>query len=185
MAEVTFETNLHLDRLLGTDPKMRAAFQRAVKKVLTQARNTMRGKVRGVSDKEAELAIRKSVYKRILGGNINIITPRYRAGRTAPLPPVVHQLETRLNSKGNHRGGNRIPRSRRTEALLTYWGSDKGFVLRFLNGGTQDRNNGYGNRGNIAARHWFGPMSQKELEAAAQQLDEMMDKIVNEILNKQ
>ena len=184
-ASITFETDLQLDKLLTTDKKMEAKVQKIVRKILGIVVARMRGQMSNVSTKEAYRAIRKSVYKKVLGGNVNIITPRWAAGKRAPLPPVRHRLETETNSKGNHRGGNRIPRSRRTEDLLTYWGSDRGFIMRFLNNGTPRRDtNGVRSVGRIAGNNWFGRMSQNELERVAQQFDELMDKLINEEFNK-
>ena len=87
---------------------------------------------------------------------------------------------------------------------MSYEGADRGFILRFLNQGTTQRNithlteikradgtskfrftsNGgkYGNRGAIAARNWFGQRSQQELERAASNLDKMIDDIIQGIL---
>jgi uncharacterized protein YaaR (DUF327 family) len=91
---------------------------------------------------------------------------------------VVHKLETKTNSKGNHRGGNRMPRSRRTEDLLTYQGADRGFVLRFLNQGTEGRESRFGNRGAIAPRNFFATSSQKAMEQAAEQLDRLIEELI-------
>ena len=41
-----------------------------------------------------------------------------------------------------HRGGNRVPRSQRTEDILTT--ADRGFILRFVNSGTIPRYSGGG-----------------------------------------
>ena len=185
MAEVKFETNLQLDKLLTTDKTMEAKVQRIVRRVLGEVVGRMRGRMENVSKKEAYRAIRKSVYKKVLGGNVNIIPPIYGSGKRAPLPPVRHRLETATNSKGNHRGGNRMPRSRRTEDLLTYWGSDRGFILRFLNEGTPKRStNGVRNVGQIGGNRWFSRMSQDELERTAQMFDELMDKLIEREFNK-
>ena len=84
-----------------------------------------------------------------------------------------------------------------------YQGMDRGFVLRFLNAGTTDRiitsytdrtgtrhNLGSGstvnfrthatggNRGSISARNWFGSASQKALENASFQMQELIDRII-------
>lgn len=72
-----------------------------------------------------------------------------------------------------------MPRSRRTEDLLTYMGADRGFILRFLNEGTPNRStNGIRNVGQIAGNNWFGPMAQRELEHAAEQFDKLLDALI-------
>ena len=185
MADVTFETDLRLDKLLVSDKAMEAKVRRIVEKVLNLARNSVRGRMKLSSTKAAYLAIRKSVYKKILGGNINIAPSRYHSDRRAPLPPVRHRLETATNTKGNHRGGNRMPRSTRTEDLLTYWGVDRGFILRFLNAGTPQRNtNGTRYVGQIQGQYWFGNASQTALEDAAKAFDTLMDKLIEQEFNR-
>lgn len=71
-----------------------------------------------------------------------------------------------------------MPRSRRTEDLLTYQGADRGFILRFLNAGTDDRNSHIGHRGAISARSFFADSSQQAMEKAAQQLDGLIEDLI-------
>ena len=84
---------------------------------------------------------------------------------------------------------------------MSYFGKDRGFVLRFLNAGTRVRYNGgrngrteeqyntfiahhegRGHRGAISARNWFGGASQHQLENAANNLDKMINDIILGIL---
>lgn len=171
-----------LERLLMSNPEMEKKVQGLIRKVLLQARKQIsfaayQIDVMESSPRQAYKAVKSSVYRRILGGNVSILNKR-KAGKRGPVPPVVHQLETRTNSKGNHRGGNRIPRSRRTEDLLTYQGSDLGFVLRFLNAGTSIRKSHFGNRGQISARGFFAESSQPAMEKAAEQLDVLIEELI-------
>ena len=171
-----------LERLLISNPEMEKKVQGLIRKVLLQARKQIsfaayQIDVMESSPRQAYKAVKHSIYKRILGGNVSILNKR-KAGKRGPVPPVVHQLETRTNSKGNHRGGNRISRSRRTEDLLTYQGSDLGFVLRFLNAGTNIRKSRFGNRGQISARGFFAESSQPAMEKAAEQLDTLIEELI-------
>lgn len=171
-----------LESLLMSNPEMEKKVQGLIRKVLLAARREISGRIKDggymKSDpRQAYKAVKSAVYRRILGGNVSILNKR-RAGKHGPLPPVVHQLETRVNSKGNHRGGNRMPRSRRTEDLLTYQGADRGFILRFLNAGTDDRNSHIGHRGAISARSFFADSSQQAMEKAAQQLDGLIEDLI-------
>lgn len=169
-----------LESLLMSNPAMEKKVQGLIRKVLLAARKEIStaasGKIKN-DPRQAYKAVKTAVYRRILGGNVSILSKR-RAGKRGPLPPVVHQLETRVNSKGNHRGGNRMPRSRRTEDLLTYQGSDRGFILRFLNAGTSDRESRIGNRGAISARSFFATSSQRAMEKAAEQLDVLIEDLI-------
>ena len=171
-----------LESLLMSNPAMEKKVQGLIRKVLMAARREISNDIKGggvmKSDpRQAYKAVKTAVYRRILGGNVSILNKR-KAGKRGPVPPVVHQLETRVNSKGNHRGGNRMPRSRRTEEQLTYAGSDRGFILRFLNQGTSDRESRIGNRGSITARHFFADSSQKAMEKAAEQLDALIEDLI-------
>ena len=169
-----------LESLLMSNPEMEKKVQGLIRKVLLAARRTISGDAKGMmknDPRQAYKAVKSAVYRRILGGNVSILNKR-KAGKRGPVPPVVHQLETRVNSKGNHRGGNRMPRSRRTEDLLTYQGADRGFILRFLNAGTEGRESRIGNRGSISARNFFENSSQKAMEQAAAQLDALIEDLI-------
>ena len=173
-----------LESLLMSNPEMEKKVQALIRKVLLQARREISGSIQSgdvmKSDpRQAYKAVKSAVYRRILGGNVSILSKR-KAGKRGPVPPIVHQLETRVNSKGNHRGGNRMPRSRRTEDLLTYQGADRGFILRFLNAGTADRESRIGNRGNISARSFFASSSQQAMEKAAEQLDTLIENLIKQ-----
>ena len=127
-------------------------------------------------------AIRSTVYRAVLGGNLNLLSSR-KAGTPGPIPPVRHKLDYETNSKGNHRGGNRMPRSRRTTQMLGYRGFDRIFVLRFLDGGTTSRISHGGNRGSIASRNWFQNAGTQAFNNAAQNLESLIDELIQEELN--
>ena len=141
--------------------------------------------------RKAYKAVRYAVYKRVLGGQVNILQSRKAGAMNLYEPP----------KKGlPKRGGNRVLRSKRTTDIMSYQGKDRGFILRFLNQGTGDRaihsmgNRALqtgsvsilktkslgGNRGSITARNWFGGASHKELENVAGRLQEIIDKVIND-----
>ena len=95
-----------------------------------------------------------------------------------------------------HRGGNRMLRSQRTQSILDLPGSDRGFILRFVNSGTYPRyangRNGKwtktGNRtfaklqeagdyyrGAIAPRNFFGTNGEREIKVAMNNLTRLID----------
>lgn len=178
MDTIELENNVKLERLLTTNPEMEKKIRSIIRKFILSVQKSIENTAKQYSTKDAYRAVRRAVYKKILGGNINILPGRARAGERAPLPPVYHRYEHELNKHNNHRGGNRMPRSRRTEDLLTYMGADRGFVLRFLNSGTTDRHNGTRRTGAIGAKNWFGPLAQRELEQAAAQFDTLLDELI-------
>lgn len=173
-----------LESLLMSNPAMEKKVQGLIRKVLLAARREVSNAANQTSvmksdPRQAYKAVKSAVYRRILGGNISILSKK-RAGARGPVPPIYHALEHRTNSKGNHRGGNRMPRSRRTEDLLTYQGADRGFILRFLNQGTNDRESRIGNRGHIAPRSFFANSSQQAMEKAAEQLDGLIEDLIKQ-----
>ena len=190
-----------LEALLMKNPAMEKKVHGLIRKVLAEARKSMTAEARQVMDSDprhASRAIRTMVYKRILGGNINILRKK-RAGNGGGSYTPTRTLRT------GQRGGNRRDRSDRTKNLESYYGSDRGFVLRFLNSGTNDRFVPFradearehvrrgsrggniakygktintGRRGHIAARDWFGNRGQKELDNAADNLGKLIDEMI-------
>ena len=143
----------------------------------------------------AAQSVRRIVYKRILGGNINILN-RQTAGR-----PNSYEAPRKLVP--GHRGGNRMVRSKRTDDILHYGPVDRGFILRMVNAGTNPR---YANgrnvtggknrnlsklmklqeegdwyRGSISGRNFFGRDGQKALDKAMEGLVKMIDREVEKI----
>ena len=173
-----------LESLLMSNPQMEKKVQGLIRKVLLVARkqigDTAKGEMKS-DPRQAYKAVKSAVYRQILGGNVSILNKR-KAGTSGPVPPVYHALEHRTNSKGNHRGGNRMPRSRRTEDLLTYQGADRGFILRFLNAGTSDRNSRIGHRGSIGARNFFANNSHTTMQKAAGELATLIDELIKKEL---
>lgn len=188
-----------LKAMMSDDPSFRKRVNNVIRRVLMEARKQVMENAKDVLDSDprhAYRAVRSAVYKRILGGQLNILAKR-KAGA-----PTNYQKPRKGLPK---RGGNRWGRSARTKAIEGYEGSDRGFILRFVNAGTVDRGiRSYtdksgtvhdlrsassmniktrglsGNRGNIKARNWFGSASQRALESAAGNMDEFIDKVINE-----
>jgi hypothetical protein len=114
--------------------------------------------------------VKSSIYRKILGGNVSILNPRKAGARYQLVRP------RKLDQNPRQRGGNRRKRSERTNAIDSYFGKDRAFILRFVNNGTNDRQTRYGNRGRISVPgNWFPNMAQKELELAAENLANIME----------
>jgi len=144
---------------------------------------------------QAYRAVRSLVYKRIYGGNINILTGKRKRG-SQPIPASPTQ---------SGRGGNRRQRSANTIRMMGYWGEDRGFVLRWINEGTNPRHIGTsnntkvnkrigrgvtsasvagsrnGNRGRITARHWFEGASMSALYDASARMTAMVDEAIMQV----
>ena len=175
---ITIQNNVHLEKLLTTDPAMEAEIKNAIDYILAEARKDV------VSDLSAKItndpkhavrAVRRTLYKQILGGNINILRKK-RAGRTGTVP---------ASSRG---------RLKKTEQILGYQGSDRGFILRFLNAGTNPRESSYMNahlirngnrasRGMITGKDFFGPAAKAAINQVLPILQQKFDKIIQQQIN--
>lgn len=153
---------------------------------LGKARGRLSKDAKGVignDPRDAYKAVKRSVYRQILGGNLSILSKK-RAGKTRVA--VVRERAEVVDKNGQHRGGNRRTRSARTDQVDSYYGSDRGFILRFLNDGTYkspQRETRYGNRGSIAARNWFQRMSEKEMVVAVNSIFDLVDKEIDRALS--
>ncbi len=185
------EWSKRVDKLLTTNPHMKTALQDVVRRALKDVRSSLSkdassGLGMKSDPRQAYKAVRYAVYKRIFGGQVNILQKR-KAGS-----PGSYQKPTKGLSR---RGGNRWGRSQRTKDLEGYVGSDRGFILRFLNAGADGRQihsytgtdgrkhnlrSGSGNRGSIAPRNWFGPRSLQEMEKAAAAIQDLIDDLILE-----
>ena len=186
----------NLKAVMSTDPKMRKVIQQHIREALWEARREMINSINFVNGdpRQSLRAIRNSVYEKILGGQINIKKSKSdHGGGSSYTPP-------RTLTPGQ-RGGNRRPRSERTEQINRGSPLDRGWVLNILNKGTKTRVIGFrntvkanrsayekrvtrisrgekshtGNRGSIAARNWFMPAAENALSMAMQRISEMIE----------
>ena len=176
------ELSKKLDRLQAHDPRMEKRITDIIRKAIKYARSMVSrdAKASMSSDpRHAYKAVRTMVYKRILGGNINILQKRIASGSKSGYEPP-------RTLRPGQRGGNRVPRGATTQRYMDYEGSDRGFILRFLNSGTGQRTAGnrggrlHGNRGSIAARHWFPSSGQRAMNSAAQFIVDEVDRLIAE-----
>lgn len=122
------EEQERLKRILATDPTFERQLQKVIDQALVAVRKGLVSDAASVIESDprhAQRAVRRSVYKRILGGQVNILKKR-RAGKMGELPDADARQYWRR-------------RSYRTGELNRYQGSDRGFILRFLNKGTAAR----------------------------------------------
>lgn len=166
-----------IGELAVDDRRMSRNIRTILRKVLSDARRAVSRQARANIDKDprkAYMAVRHAVYRRILGGQVNILSRRTNNGRM-----YVGRKTPRL--RPGQRGGNRRKRSARTEQVDSYYGSDRGFILRFINAGTEERHTRYGRRGSITARNWFGNASTSALDKAAGEFAELVERAVEEV----
>ena len=135
VVEGLVEQMQQLDALLASNPEMEKKMRRVISKVMIKAQKWMQKKMADdiTNDpRHAAKAVRKAVYRRILGGNINILR-KSRATEGASTYTPTRTL------KAGQRGGNRRLRSERTHRMDSYNASDRGFILYWLNSGTDTR----------------------------------------------
>lgn len=195
-----------LERLLMGNPQMEKRVQKLIRKVLMQARREIGNGIRFKhgSPRQAYKAVKTAVYRQILGGSVSILRKR-RAGTQ------FSNYEPPRTLKAGQRGGNRRPRSQRTDDLIHYAGPDRGFVLRFLNAGTHGRAIEFrydearehvhrgsqggnlkkygktintGRRGNIEPRNFFGQLAPSAMNRAADHLTKLIDDMIKQEFNK-
>ena len=185
----------NLQAAMTTDPKMRKAIQHHIREALWEARKEMINSITFANGdpRQSLRAIRNSVYDKILGGQINIRKSKSDHGSGNGYTPPRKLVP-------GQRGGNRRPRSERTEQINRGSPLDRGWILNILNKGTKTRvigfrntvkgnrdryntrvtriSRGYtartGNRGSIAARNWFMPAAESALSQAMQRISEMV-----------
>ena len=198
---VVLEQRKVLEQALSTNPKTQKALQKLIRKALLQARASMENYVKTKLDngdpRGAARAIRTSVYRKILGGNINILDPKKAHGTNNYEPPRT--------LRPGQRGGNRRPRSVRTNDVMHYAGEDRGFILRFVDSGTKQRAierqmefklagggsrfkwvqdaSQYGNRGSISARGFFRSGAEPRLRYAVAYLADLIDEELEKMLD--
>lgn len=165
-----------LERLVAVDSPAVKNVRKIISTELATMRKEMTKAAKDAMDSDprhARTAVRRGVYKAILGGHVNILS-----SRTAGQKRLI-RMRRKLDSNPNQWGGNRTRVSQRTENLNSYWGKDRGFILRFLNTGTSDRTSRYGNRGSISARMWFSNVSNGEMEKAAEHISRLIDEEID------
>lgn len=183
---IILEQQKVLEAALSTNPKTQKVLQKLIRKALMDVRPQLVAAARGAMGSDprgAAQGIRTSVYKKILGGNVNILNMRKKTGS-----PTSYEPPRKLQP--HQRGGNRVPRGKRTDTVMHYGPHDRQWILRFINSGTSERMAGTrggrlsGNRGSIAARNFFGSAASSALAKAADNLATLIDTELEAMLNK-
>jgi hypothetical protein len=171
--QVAQNTSEALAVLFVDNPDTRKRIRKIIREELKDAAKRLREDAKYEMDEDprkAFLAVKSSIYRKILGGNVSILNPRKAGARYQLVRP------RKLDQNPRQHGGNRRKRSERTNTIDSYFGKDRAFILRFVNNGTNDRQTRYGNRGRISVPgNWFPNMGQKELELAAENLANIME----------
>lgn len=188
-----FKNQLDVLQALSTvDGELGKRLRESIFQELKAARNRIVGNIKFANGDPRGTAssVKRYVAAKYLGGVISILNGGVSSGRTQSYEPP-------RKLRPGQRGGNRRPRSKRTDNVMHYVGEDREFILRFVNSGTKQRAierlmefkrasggskfkwvqdaSQYGNRGQIAPRNFFGSLGQPELERAAANLGRIID----------
>ena len=192
-----------LEAALSTNPKTQKALQKLVREAVLEARRVVVNSIHfdNGDPRNTRQSVRTTVYRKILGGNINILNSKKSHGKNGYVAP------RKLRPK--QRGGNRMARSVRTQQILNYSGLDREFIMRFVDSGTKQRFVGFrnamssnhnrylqtkdrwdagenrtGNRGAIAARGFFARYGERAMEMAAERLAVLIETELASTLDK-
>lgn len=169
--ELHVQTNADFERLVSNSAEMQKVLRKAMRRVLTKALQATRKALHAAMQNDpraAYKAVRRVVYKKSFGGNINILSLSRAKDRSAPLPGRRLRI--------GKAGGNRLRRSERTIRMMQYYGQDRGFVLRFMNSGTGVRQTRYGSRGSLPAKFNFTAIAKQAAEEALPEIQKVLDK---------
>lgn len=120
--------------------------------------------------------------KGLIWGQIKIFQPKTAGNRKN-----TYVQPRKLDQNPHQRGGNRVPRSARTQQVMDYGPRDRGFILRFLENGTGQRTAGTrngrlgGNRGSISPRHYFSRSVNSHVDAVMEHLAQRIDQRIEEL----
>lgn len=176
-------------RLVQNGVWNRSTFDQYFAEVVRQELGKQLGIIRGKAKKKAQAAgagsaagaVMRRMYRDSYGGNVNI------AGHHGRLSSRTRFYEPG-KIKPRHVG-------KRTKKINEYYGPDRDFILRFLEGGTDVRyaqsygpggrksRATYGNRGAISPRQFFHSLSS-DMEQAAQVLGQSLINYVEKFIER-
>lgn len=183
---VMIEQRKIFEAALSENPKTQKVLQKLIRRALMEVRPELVSAARAALSSDprgAAHGIRTSVYKKILGGQVNILNMKRKAGK-----PTDYEPPRKLQP--HQRGGNRVPRGERTNTVMHYGPHDRQWILRLINSGTGARTAGTkggrlsGKRGSIAPRNFFRGAGEQALAKAADNLATMIDTELLAMLNK-
>lgn len=195
-----------LEAALSMNPKTQKALQKLVREVVLEARRKVVNSIEfdNGDPRNTRQAVRSTVYRKVFGGNLNILDSKKAHGGSNNYTPP-------RKLRPGQRGGNRIPLDPkgRTYKIQHYPPFDREFIMRFVDSGTRQRFVGFrnaqksnskryldtkqrwdagggrtGNRGAIAARGFFSRYGERAMEMAAEKLAGLIETELAATLDK-
>ena len=171
-----------LGRLMTTDPTLATNLRKVIRQVLKEARKRLSQDAKNYmkeDPRKAHRAVKFMVYKSMFGGNLSILQKkRGTAGARYEL-----QRTRKVDQNPHMRGGNRLPYDPAHSRLDSYFGADRGYILRFISSGTVPRTSRYGARGSIRQTDWFGRTSTWQMQTAAEEVAAAINEYVKQQAN--
>lgn len=189
---VVIEQQQILEAALSTNPKAQTLLRKLIRKYIAEARKLVVSNIKfeGGDPRRSAQAVRTTVYRLILGGNLNIYNSRKAHGSNNYHPP-------RHPSKI---GGNRRTISERTQKMMGYPPLDRGMILRWQNDGTNVRNIEFnaddkrkvdrwnkhpntGNRSSLTAQNFFRRLGDSALGTIRDNLATAIEEEMTNMMN--
>lgn len=176
---VIIEQQKALEAALSTSPEAQKVLRMIIRKSILEARASVVGNIRfkNGDPRGAAKAVRSTVYRKVLGGNLNIYNSKKAHGKNGYEPPRT--------LRPGQRGGNRRKRSANTQRMMDYAPQDRGMILRWNNDGSRngDRKTRYGNRGSLTARHFFRQLGDRAIGTMADNLTRVIEEEMAALLS--
>jgi len=172
------ENQEKFEHMLTYEPNFDRHVRTLIKKLLQEARKHISQDIKNYikeDPRKSARAVKHVVYKQLFGGNVSILKKR-NAGAKYDLIRQ-HKLQT------GQRGGNRRTRYESRNRLDQYYGSDRGFILRFISSGTVERESRFGKRGSIRQTDMFGHVAPFHMQKAAMDLAANINEYIKRVAN--
>lgn len=168
------------DSLMTSDPTMDKLVHRLIAVAMKDARNRVSRDIKAylrTDPRQAYKAVKHTSYKSSFGGNVSILTKRKHSNTFGTL-----HRQRKLDLNPHQLGGNRVERvNDERNRLDKYIGSDRSFVLRFINSGTVERESRYGSRGSIGMTNMFGHIAPWHMQQAIDEVSEAVTEYINKM----
>lgn len=166
-----------LSALSSPDSELNKSIRAAISDALKEVRNKIsegikfeNGDPRGTAH-----SVKRYIARKYFGGVVSV------AGYNAKATGVKNTYEAPRKLRPGQRGGNRMPRSAKTQRYLDYGPQDRMFILNFVDHGTKMRKSNLRKLGQITHRGFFKKLGEPAMQSAVESLGKMIEKEFNNI----
>lgn len=178
-----------LESLMTSNPDTAKRLRNTLSKLLIEARKETADDVKSKygGEREPWRSVRNTVYKKVLGGNLNILNMKKGTAKWKWINKV-----RKVEQNPRMQGGNRRKITMKTGRSEGYEGKARGFILRFQNEGTNARHIKFtanpnrhvdqwnkhpntGNRAQVGGGHFFEQAAGKALNVMSQKMGDAIN----------